>query len=98
MPIMKNWNGYEIYDEVARTKVEELENGKADTSHTHSADDIEDGIIPVENGGTGSDNAVDALHNLGIYWGTQDSEAYWSEIENGSELKKNTIYIQINEE
>lgn len=55
-----------------------------------------DGAVPVANGGTGANNHVGALHNLGIHWGTEDSETYWSKIENGSELKKNTIYIQIN--
>lgn len=54
------------------------------------------GITSIESGGTGASNAVKALHNLGIHWGFDDAETYWSGIENGSELKKNTIYIQIN--
>ncbi len=89
MPIMKTLMGYEICDEVARTT-------KADTVHTHSADDIIDGVVPVEKGGTGAITAVEALHNLGIHWGFEDAETYWGNIENGDELKKNTIYIQIN--
>lgn len=87
MPIMSNWNGYEISDATARTKIEELENGKADTSHTHSADDIVDGIVSVEHGGTGADNAAIALNNLGITWGTEEAPATGT---------PNTIYIQIN--
>lgn len=94
MPIMKTLMGYEIYDEAARTsiveaevKIEELEEGKANTSHTHSADDIADGIIPVGNGGTGADNAATALNNLGITWGTEEAPATGT---------PNTIYIQIN--
>jgi len=89
MPIMKTLMGYEICDEVARTT-------KADIGHTHSAEDIVNGIIPVENGGTGANSAVEALHNLGIHWGMEDAETYWSKIENGDVLKRNTIYIQIN--
>lgn len=54
------------------------------------------GITPIESGGTGANSAVEALHNLGIHWGFDDAETYWSGIENGNELKKNTIYIQIN--
>lgn len=89
MPIMKTLMGYEIYDEAARTSIAELEENKANASHTHSADEISDGIIPIGNGGTGADNAVDALHNLGIYWGEDVAP------ETGT---PNTIYIQINKE
>lgn len=94
MPVMKTWNGYEIYDEAARTsiaeaelKIEGLEESKANTSHTHSADEISDGIIPIGNGGTGADNAAIALNNLGITWGTEEAPATGT---------PNTIYIQIN--
>lgn len=87
MPIMSNWNGYEISDATARKKIEELENGKADTSHTHSADDIVDGVVAVEHGGTGAGNAAAALNNLGITWGTEEAPATGT---------PNTIYIQIN--
>lgn len=66
MPIMKNWNGYEIYDEVARTKVDELETNKADVDHTHSAGDVVDGVIPVEHGGTGGSTVAAARNNLGL--------------------------------
>lgn len=53
------------------------------------------GTLPVSSGGTGAEDGVNALHNLGIHWGTESAETYWSGIENGNELKKNTIYIQI---
>lgn len=78
MPIMKTWNGYEIYDESARTKIEELENGKADAT---------DGVVQIENGGTGANTAAVALNNLGITWGTEEAPATGT---------PNTIYIQIN--
>lgn len=84
---MKTLMGYEIYDEVARTKIGELESGKADASHTHSANDIVDGTVAVEHGGTGADNAAAALNNLGITWGTEEAPATGT---------PNTIYIQIN--
>lgn len=87
MPIMSNWNGYEISDATARKKIEELETGKADTSHTHSTDDIVDGVVAVEHGGTGSDNAAAALNNLGITWGIEEAPSTGT---------PNTIYIQIN--
>lgn len=101
--IMKTLMGYEVYDEVSRNKIEvletdnetsktrinELETGKADVSHTHSIEDIVggDGALPIENGGTGATNAVAALNNLGIFWGTEEAP------ETGT---PNTIYIQIN--
>ena len=79
--------GYEIYDEFARTKVEELENSKADAT---------DNIVQIEHGGTGAADRVKALNNLGIYWGSEAPDEYWNKIENGDVLKRNTIYIQIN--
>lgn len=53
------------------------------------------GTLGVSSGGTGAKNSVDALHNLGIHWGSQLAEEYWGNVDNGDELKKNTIYIQI---
>lgn len=87
MPIMKTLMGYEICDEAARTSIAELEENKADAT---------DGVVQVEHGGTGAKTPAEALHSLGIHWGIEDAETYWSNIENGDELKKNTIYIQIN--
>lgn len=78
MPIMKTLMGYEIYDEVSRTKIEELENGKADAT---------DGVVQIENGGTGANSAAVALNNLGITWGTEEAPSTGT---------PNTIYIQIN--
>ncbi len=45
--------------------IEELENQKADTSHKHSAGDINSGTLPVARGGTGATSAATALSNLG---------------------------------
>lgn len=84
---MKTLMGYEIYDEAARTSIAELEESKADTSHTHSADDIVDGTVSIEHGGTGAETAAAALNNLGITWGTEEAPATGT---------PNTIYIQIN--
>ena len=98
--VMKTFMNYEICDEAARISIAELEENKADVLHTHSADEIVDGIIPIENGGTGADNHVNALHNLGIYWGEDDAEDYWTGLYPDEEERKtarsNTIYIQIN--
>lgn len=40
--------------------------GKSPAGHKHSAEDIGDGIIKVENGGTGASTPAEALKNLGI--------------------------------
>ena len=48
--------------------------------------EIEERITPISLGGTGAGNAVSALNNLGISWGTAPAPA------NG---KPNTIYIQL---
>lgn len=45
------------------------------------------GIVPISSGGTGASTSVDALHNLGIYWGYDEAPATGV---------PNTIYIQIN--
>lgn len=84
---MKTLMGYEIYDEAARTKIEELESSKAELEHTHSIDDIEESVIPIERGGTDATTAAEALNNLGITWGTEKAPATGT---------PNTIYIQIN--
>ena len=46
--------------------------GAATEVHTHSAGDIISDTLPIERGGTGADNAVDALANLGIYIGATE--------------------------
>ena len=149
MPIMKTWNGYEIYDEYAREQIngvttsgtgdayiatvkdiDALTAGVSFTMIPHvistsvsptlnvnglgerfiqqslsstTGDSVDGGVaewitagipirvtydgtywvvgvtrpdarylygaVPIENGGTGAGTAVDALHNLGIYWG-----------------------------
>ena len=35
--------------------------------HTHSAEDIKKGILPITRGGTGANNGLDALRNLGAF-------------------------------
>ena len=75
---MKTLMGYEICDEASRTRIEELESNKADAT---------DGVVQIENGGTGANTAAVALNNLGITWGTEEAPATGT---------PNTIYIQIN--
>ena len=41
-------------------------NGKANSSHTHSASDITSGTLPLTRGGTGATTASGALTNLGV--------------------------------
>ena len=41
--------------------------GAAATSHTHSADNITAGILPVERGGTGGGTATEVRNNLNVY-------------------------------
>lgn len=56
--------------------------------------------VTVAQGGTGANNVVDALHNLGIHWGEDDAEDYWAGLypdeEERKSMRSNTIYIQIN--
>ena len=75
-------------DMIMRIKddVAELQNDKSDKTHKHSVDDITSGVLPIEHGGTGSDIAVNALHNLGITWGTDEAPSTGT---------PNTIYIQL---
>ena len=88
--LMKTFmNGeYEICDAAARS---ELEN-KAAKTHTHAASDIT-GVLPIERGGTGNSDRVEALHALGIHWGTDEPEEYWRK--QSKYDKKNTIYIKL---
>ncbi len=46
------------------TVIQELTK-KADAAHEHSADEITDGILPIERGDTGATTAADARTNLG---------------------------------
>ena len=85
--LMKTFmNGeYEICDAAARSDIESLKSNKAAKTHTHAVSDIT-GVLPITQGGTGASDRVEALHKLGIYWGTGEPPATQD---------AGTIYIQI---
>lgn len=76
------------------TMYDELD-GKADTAHTHSADDIRAGILPIERGGTGASNATDVVKNLGL--GTSIFKDYDTTIDKNSDnlITSKVVYNEI---
>ena len=56
---------------------------KADTGHTHSADDISGGTLPVERGGTGATSIEDTVYTTARYRASALVSADTAPTENG---------------
>lgn len=62
-----SFDGLEHYHEKLIAKINSLLNGKANSSHKHSASDINSGTLPVDRGGTGGNTVATARTSLGVY-------------------------------
>ncbi len=55
------------YTDGVTSNIQTQLNGKANSSHNHSAANITSGTLPIARGGTGATTASGALSNLGLY-------------------------------
>jgi hypothetical protein len=62
--IAKDVDAYATGETYTKTEVNELLKNKSESSHKHSADDINEGTLPIIRGGTGATTASEALKQL----------------------------------
>ena len=87
---MSALHGFKVCDEAARTDIESLKSNKAETTHKHTAGDINGGTIPVQYGGTG--RSVHAEHSV-LVAGTSDQTFI-----NNVQAQKGAFYAKSNVE